>query len=99
MFIDPGTPINLQFEVRDEDDVLTDAATTEFWWRIGRGGAMHKDTVPTSGGTGLYNVTFTPDQGGTVYYRFATTLPKVVVQNYLYVEPDYWDQGIMDYQG
>lgn len=99
MFIDPGTPINLRFEVRDQNDALVDAETTEFWWRIGRGGAINRDTAPTSGGTGLYDVEFTPDQGGTVYYRFKSTVPTVVVQDWLYVEPDQWDQARMDYQG
>jgi hypothetical protein len=93
MFIDPGTPIALRFEVRDQDDVLVDAAAVEFWWRIGRGGAIEKGTAPTSAGTGLYDVVFTPTQGGTVYYRFHSTTPNVVVQDWLYVEEDKWDQA------
>jgi hypothetical protein len=97
MFNDPGTELVLDFSVYNSADVLTDAASVVFWWKIGRLGGKNIIT-PTHVGTGLYQASFTPDQGGTIYYRFEATTPNFVVQDTIYVEEDVWDQSLNDYQ-
>lgn len=99
MFTDPGQPIVLRFEVRNSADVLTNAASVLFWWKIGRLGKKEEGTVPTNVGTGLYEVEFTPEQGGTIFYRFESVTPNTVKQGIEYVEEDVWDQSLLDYQG
>ena len=48
--------------------------------------------MPVHDGTGLYHVVFTPDRGGTVYWRFTSTEPTVVSNGRLYVEQPEFDE-------
>ena len=96
-FIMPGSEVVLDFSVYNSNDALADAASVEFWWKIGRLGAKNI-TTPSHVGTGLYQASITPDQGGTIFWRFKATTPNSVQEGQFYVEEDVWDQAATDYQ-
>jgi hypothetical protein len=65
-----GTTITLSVNVT-VSDVLTDAPQVYFKWKMGLYGT-ETSVTPTHDGTGLYEVSITPLEGGDLYYRWDT---------------------------
>jgi len=93
----PGNPVTLNFEVRNTLDVLTNAVSVAFKWKIGRSGRHNTGTIPSHPGTGLYTVVFTPDEGGTIFWKFTSITPTTVRNGHFYVERAEFDEVETNY--
>lgn len=66
----PGMLVTLKVNVT-VSDTLTDAPSVYFKYKEGLYGTENT-LSPTHDGTGIYEVSFIPQQGGDVYYRWDT---------------------------
>jgi hypothetical protein len=76
----PGSEFTLQAFVRDENGTLTDATTVAFFWRMKSWPFRRDDETGTviHAGTGIYECTVVPLEGGNLYFRWEVTDPDIV---------------------
>lgn len=89
----PYEEITIRNTILDSDGDPVEPAAVTFEYKRGRGGTRYTADV-TDIGDGLFEASFTPDQGGTWFYRWKSTTPALVKEGFVKVDEGF-DDGFL----